>query len=294
MPRRQWNDGQEIIQGDLNSASPSLEIELYDRILYELMQKQQTFLFDGGLACTNVNSTTTQVALGSGFYFDNTQVDPEPQTRPVYRPANSNVTHTAADGTNNRIDIVVATPARATASTQSRNFKDAGTGVVSSQSMVVETDWLATLTVVAGTPAASPAVPATPAGTIKLAEILVTAVTGISGAGAYTDKRPRFGKLGAYRPRVAKTAAYTADLDDSYIICNANGGAFAVTLPSATLFSPAGFTRDLTIVKVDSSANAVTITAVGSDLIQGSATQTLDNQYDSMTLYSDGSAWYLK
>lgn len=294
MPRRLWNDGMEIVEGDLSAATPVLEMELYDRILYELMNRQQTVLFGDSLLCSNVNATTSQVALGNGAYYDSSQVSPEPKTRLQYVAANTNVTHAAADGTNNRIDIIVATPARATSSTQSRNFKDAGTGVVSSQSMVVQTDWASTLAVVTGTPSGSPAVPSTPAGATKLAEVLITAVTGISGAGAYTDKRPRYGKPSSYKQRVAKTAAYTADLDDQVITCNSTGGAFAVTLPSAALFAPSGATRELTIVKTDASANAVTITAAGSDLIQGSATQTLDVRYDSMTLYSDGSGWYLK
>jgi hypothetical protein len=53
----------------------------------------------------------------------------------------------------------------------------------------VETDWEAELLAVAGTPSVTPVVPATPSGYIKLAEVLVSAVTGVASGAAITDTR---------------------------------------------------------------------------------------------------------
>ena len=67
----------------------------------------------------------------------------------------------------------------------------------------------------------------------------------------------------------AKTTAYTATSADGLIPCNASGGAFAVTLMAANSV-PSGF--ELVVKKTDSSANAVPVTAAGSDKIDGAAT----------------------
>lgn len=288
MPRSYWNDGQEIVEGDLRNATARLEIELYDRILYEMLNRQQNFFFGDSLIASYINATTSQVKLGNGAYYDNTQVDPEPKTRLLSVLANTNVTHAAADPSNPRIDIIVATAARATLLSQNRNFKDAGTGVVSSVSMVVETDWISTLTVVAGTPGVSPAVPATPAGTIKLAEVAVAAATGIAGAGSYTDKRARWKRGGENRKAITSTT--TMDFDDGTVECNAVGGAFAYNLLPAAQWPG----KSVALVKTDSSANAVTVTANGAELINGAATFALDAQYFMQSFYSDGTSIYVK
>jgi hypothetical protein len=290
MPRRYFNDGQEIVNTDLSYLSSSLEIELYDRIFYQLMNRQRNIVFGDSFVASYVNATTSQVKLGHGVYYDSTQVDPEPKTRLLHLAANTNVTHTAANATFNRIDIICVTPARATILSENRNFKDAGTSAISSVSMVVETDWAPTLSVTAGTPSGSPAVPATPAGAIKIAEVLVTAVTGIGSSAAYTDKRPRFGKPSSWVTPNAVTSATTMDLDDEFVVANCNGGAFAYTLQLASLCNG----KRLSIAKADASANALTITAAGSDLINGLATQVLSVQYTTMTLLCDGTSWYIE
>lgn len=290
MPRRYFNDGQEIVESDLAAISASLEIELYDRLIYEMLNRQQSFLFGDSLLCSNVNATTSQVAAGTGFYYDSTQVDPEPNNRMLHKSVAANSTHDAADATYNRYDIIVVTPARATLASATRNFKDASSGVVSSQSMVVETDWIPTISIVKGTAAASPVVPSTPAGSIKLAEVLVTAVTGISGAGAYTDKRPRYHKPSSWKTKKSVTSTQTIDKDDELIIANANGGAIILTLPAASECEG----KEIMVVKADSSANTVTVAGAGSDLIIGSATQVMSVQYTSLVMACDGTSWYLK
>jgi hypothetical protein len=91
--------------------------------------------------------------------------------------------------------------------------------------------------------------------------------------------------------QTSQTSNYTATSADDLIPCNANGGAFTVTLPAANAFTG----KVLRIVKTDSSlANAVTVARAGSDTINGATSTTLNTQYEMITLISDGSAaWYI-
>ena len=84
------------------------------------------------------------------------------------------------------------------------------------------------------------------------------------------------------------TAAHEITLG-TVIVCDASGGAFAVTLPPADE-NPS---RILVIKKKDSSANAVTVTRAGSDTIDGNTTFALTAQYKYVTLANDeeGDVW---
>lgn len=88
---------------------------------------------------------------------------------------------------------------------------------------------------------------------------------------------------------VTKTTTYTATLLDRTILCDATGGAFTVTLPAAA----ASKNLKLTIKKIDSSLNAITIDGNGSETIDGVTTQKLYSQYDAITIHCNGSAWYI-
>jgi hypothetical protein len=86
---------------------------------------------------------------------------------------------------------------------------------------------------------------------------------------------------------VRKAANYTATMSDYLILCDASAGAFVVSLPSATHVG-----KTLVIVKVDSTANAVTVTPFGNDTIEGASSKTLSAQYDKIIVTADGvSTW---
>lgn len=90
-------------------------------------------------------------------------------------------------------------------------------------------------------------------------------------------------------------AAYTIN-GFGVFICDASGGAFAITLPAARqLADVAGedLSRIIIIKKKDSSANAVTVTRAGSDTIDGATTYVLSAQYNTVILCDDqdGDAW---
>ena len=91
---------------------------------------------------------------------------------------------------------------------------------------------------------------------------------------------------------LSKTAAYTVATSDGtnvIVKCSASGGAFTVTLYTAV-----GNTGNaVTVKKTDSSTNAITIATTSSQTIDGATTQTINSQYTSFTMVSDGSNWNL-
>ena len=79
------------------------------------------------------------------------------------------------------------------------------------------------------------------------------------------------------------TSAYTVLENVYYVSCNSTGGAFTVTLPSATGRSG----REIIIKRMNAGANAVTIGAT----IDGAVNPTLAAQYAYKRVFCDGSVW---
>lgn len=88
----------------------------------------------------------------------------------------------------------------------------------------------------------------------------------------------------------SKTSNYTATGAEVVIPCDASGGAFTVTLPAAANNSG----KHYTIIKTDSSVNAITIDGNASETINGSTTTTINTQYESIEICCDGSNWLIK
>jgi hypothetical protein len=86
-----------------------------------------------------------------------------------------------------------------------------------------------------------------------------------------------------------KTTTYSITTGDSIILADATTAAFTVTLPSATTRTGAYFT----VKKTNSNANAVTVATTSSQTIDGVTTFTLSNQYDTITVVSDGANWMI-
>lgn len=87
-----------------------------------------------------------------------------------------------------------------------------------------------------------------------------------------------------------KTTTYVATSTDSFVIGDATSAGFTITLPAANAVKG----QELYIAKADSSVNALTVKAAGSDKINASTgTIVLNAQGQGMKLISDGSAaWY--
>ena len=88
------------------------------------------------------------------------------------------------------------------------------------------------------------------------------------------------------------SAATTVDTGDdgSLYAADATSGAFLITLPAA---ADAGDGFELSVIKVDSTTNTVTVDADGSETINGQLDYDLLTQYATVTLRCDGSTWYV-
>lgn len=103
------------------------------------------------------------------------------------------------------------------------------------------------------------------------------------GATAYTSL--------AYITRavVSKTANYTLTLYDRGALVDSSSGAVTITLPTAASAKDVEYV----IKKTDSSGYAVTVDGNGSETIDDSTTQIISSQYDAITIYSDGTEWWI-
>jgi hypothetical protein len=86
-----------------------------------------------------------------------------------------------------------------------------------------------------------------------------------------------------------KTSNYTITGTDVVIFANAAGGNVTVTLPAASSFTGYRFY----VKRIDGSANTCSISRSGSDTVDGQISVSLDLQYTSLTIISNGSAWYI-
>jgi hypothetical protein len=85
------------------------------------------------------------------------------------------------------------------------------------------------------------------------------------------------------------TTTDTLDGTNHVVFADATSGAFTITLPPAATETG----RVYHIKKIDSSANAVTIDGDSAETIDDSTTVELASQYDSVTIVSDGTEWWI-
>ena len=83
---------------------------------------------------------------------------------------------------------------------------------------------------------------------------------------------------------VSKTEAYTLTSEDDMITCS---GTFAVTLPTIT-----GITGKVFYIK-NIGTGIITVGANNTETIDGEATQSIDIQYDSITVVAGSSEWHV-
>jgi hypothetical protein len=85
------------------------------------------------------------------------------------------------------------------------------------------------------------------------------------------------------------TTSYAVLAQDHTVIINGTVGTETITLPTAS-----GITGRIYVIKrIDANAGTIVIDANGAETIDGSLTESLVNQYDSVTLQSDGSNWFI-
>jgi len=103
------------------------------------------------------------------------------------------------------------------------------------------------------------------------------------------DFQTTAGRVQALTTKTNADSPYTATTSDWTILCDATSGAITVNLPAATNHTG----RVYNIKKTDSSTNNVTVDGNASETIDGSTTQVLYSQWDSITIQCDGSNWHI-
>ena len=88
-----------------------------------------------------------------------------------------------------------------------------------------------------------------------------------------------------------KVSNYTLMSTDGFILANANGGSFTLTLPSANAPGIPG--KLFYIKKIDSSANTITIQAFGVQLIDNVNSITTNTPFQEFSLVSDSTQYWL-
>jgi hypothetical protein len=84
-------------------------------------------------------------------------------------------------------------------------------------------------------------------------------------------------------------AQYAVSANNATILINHPSAPFGVVLPTAASLTG----QQYKIKKIDSSANAVTVSTTSSQTIDNALTYPLSTQYQSVTLQSDGSNWWI-
>jgi len=83
------------------------------------------------------------------------------------------------------------------------------------------------------------------------------------------------------------TTTGTITTSNRVVLCDATSGAVTVNLGAAATY------QNITVKKIDSSANACTVDPNASETIDGGATAAISVQYASISLASDGSNWFI-
>ena len=88
---------------------------------------------------------------------------------------------------------------------------------------------------------------------------------------------------------VSKAVDYTSVIED-YVLVSASVADITITLPTALGVEG----REINVTKIDSTAFNIIVDTTSSQLIIGSLTQTISNQWSNATFVSAGSYWVVK
>jgi hypothetical protein len=256
------NQYEKITVADINDLQSSIYQGFQDTVLYNFFQK-----VDGcvgtGFKANRTSATSVTLTAGSGFMWDSSQTGYNPKYRQMVLTSDLVVAIGAAHATYNRYDIICIKPNTVTTN-ENRYVKTNGTGAITLTSVQkLKTDSYS-VQVVAGTAAASPSVPATPSGWMKVADILVTAAVGISSAVDIADSR---NVLLPYLPRIipdrtVSPSGYGTDRNFTTAIAALTSGGTILVTENVTLTSSVSITNPN--IKIISVPNA---TITGSAIV---------------------------
>lgn len=185
---------EKVTNQDVNNFQFAAAKAWQDDFAYNFFGQSAGGVMGSSFIASYVSALAASLAAGAGFFYDSAQTGFNPLFRNIISVNPIAVALTAnTDPTNDRIDLICLCPNFTVTSTASRFVKTGGVGPI--VSTVVNKTYADgyTLQVVAGTPAGSPTVPATPSGYIAIAKVLNRhASAGMSGSGAITDLRNIF------------------------------------------------------------------------------------------------------
>jgi|GEM_PF-811995 len=119
--------------------------------------------------------------------------------------------------------------------------------------------------------------------------VVSTGTQTIAGDKTFTGNLTLSGTYGGGYATSAKTSNYTVSGSDTVIFADATSGNVTITLPAAASFSGYRFY----VKRIDNAANTCTIARSSTDTIDGVTSFTLDVQYTSVMLVSNGTAWFI-
>jgi hypothetical protein len=90
-------------------------------------------------------------------------------------------------------------------------------------------------------------------------------------------------------PAVSTSISYTVNQNNAVILADASAGAVTISLPPAREMEQ----KRITVKKIDSSGNAVTVDANGAETIDGAANKAITVQYVSHDFVSLNGAWWI-
>jgi hypothetical protein len=115
-----------------------------------------------------------------------------------------------------------------------------------------------------------------------------TGATGLTGANGVAGATGATGPAGASSKTVGVVSTTGQSVTNDITLCNASGTSdFNITLPTASLISG----KEYIIKKTDSSSNLVRVFTTSFQNIDGATVYILSNQYECLTVVSDGSNW---
>lgn len=106
----------------------------------------------------------------------------------------------------------------------------------------------------------------------------------------YVNGRAVSGDASVEFVTASKSITTSGDNDATVYICDTTTGNITFTLPAAADY---GVGNKMTVIKTDSSTYDVILDADGSELINDASTYTITQQYDYITIISDGFNWWI-
>lgn len=101
---------------------------------------------------------------------------------------------------------------------------------------------------------------------------------------------PSWGTVnGTFTTSTQTSTTYTVSTSDTVVFVDSTSNNVTVTLPAASGMTGYRFY----IKRIDGSAHTVTIARSGSDTIDGQTSLSLDVQYMTVTVVSNGTAWFI-